>query len=113
VRSTVISRKVKRLHRSNCQICGRRIEIATGAYAEGAHIRPLGRPHDGSDVLENILCLCPNDHVRFEFGALLIDDDLTILDGKTDDVVGNLRVAVGHVVAPVHLAYHRERFDLS
>lgn len=113
VRSTLVSRKVKVLHNYTCQICGERIKIATGAYAEGAHIRPLGRPHDGPDVLENILCLCPNDHVRFEFGALLIDDDLTVRDGESGTVLSALRIAKGHLVSPAHLSYHRERFNLS
>lgn len=64
-------------------------------------------------MLENILCLWPNDHVRFEFGALLIEDDLTVRDGVTGAVVATLRVAEGHTVSPLHLAYHRERFNLT
>jgi putative restriction endonuclease len=112
VRSTAVARKVKELHDYTCQICGERIAIASGAYAEGAHIRPLGRPHDGPDALENILCLCPNDHVRFEFGALLIHEDMTF--ARADGThLGHLRVAPSHPVSPDHLAYHRERFDLS
>ena len=72
VRNSEISGRVKKLHDWTCQICGTRIAIPSDAYAEGAHIRPLGRPHDGPDVEENVLCLCPNDHVRFEFGAIVI-----------------------------------------
>ena len=67
VRNTHVSRRVKELHRYVCQVCGEKIPIATGFYAERAHIRPLGRPHDAPDVAGNALCLCPNDHVRFEF----------------------------------------------
>jgi predicted restriction endonuclease len=72
VRNTKMSTKVKDLHSYACKVCGVVIEIAVGAYAEGAHIRPLGRPHDGPDIESNVLCLCPNDHVRFEFGTILI-----------------------------------------
>jgi hypothetical protein len=24
----------------------------------------VGRPHNGPDTADNVLCLCPNDHVR-------------------------------------------------
>ena len=47
VRNTEVSRRVKKHHNHTCQICGSRIAIASGGYSEGAHIRPLGRPHDG------------------------------------------------------------------
>jgi putative restriction endonuclease len=113
VRNTEISRRVKKLHNWTCQICGTRIAIATGAYAEGAHIRPLGRPHDGPDIEGNILCLCPNDHVRFEFGKLVIKEDLTVIETPNGSAVGVLRTVPSHVVDVDQLRYHRERFDLN
>jgi putative restriction endonuclease len=113
VRNTEVSRGVKKLHDHKCQICGTRISIAAGGYSEGAHIRPLGRPHDGPDVAGNILCLCPNDHVRFEFGALIIEDDFGIVDTATGARVGELRTVAHHTIDAANLAYHRERFNLS
>lgn len=112
VRSTSVSRRVKELNEYECQICGELIEIASGLYAEGAHIRPLGRPHDGPDVDSNVLCLCPNDHVRFEFGAIVIEDDFSITDRMKGQTIGVLRTKPGHVVDSAQLAYHRDRFDL-
>ena len=44
-------------------------------HAEICHIKPLGRPHNGPDVPENILCLCPNCHVLLDEYSLWIDDD--------------------------------------
>lgn len=80
-----------------------------GPYAEGAHIQPLGRPHDGPDVARNILCLCPNDHVRFDRGAITIAQDGRIvgMDGSHE---GQLLTAGGHVVDLTFLAYHRDMF---
>ena len=106
VRNTEVSRRVKERHRYVCQICGGRIPIASGAYAEGAHIRPLGRPHDGPDVESNVLCLCPNDHVRFEFGTYVIEDDLTITDRIAGGSVGCLRPSARHDIDRGQLAYH-------
>ncbi|MGH3370905.1 MAG: HNH endonuclease [Nocardioidaceae bacterium] len=56
VRSTEVSRFVRGVHDHTCQICGLRLESPAGGYSEGAHIRPLGRPHDGSDTADNVLC---------------------------------------------------------
>jgi putative restriction endonuclease len=110
VRNTSVTQRVKELHGHRCQICGDVIETAAGPYAEGAHIRPLGRPHDGPDDASNVLCLCPNDHVRFDFGVVVIGDDYAIsYDGKP---LGELTVAPEHRLDTAHLAYHRERFDL-
>jgi putative restriction endonuclease len=107
VRSSAVGRRVKELHDHRCQVCGVRIETPAGPYAEGAHIRPLGRPHDGPDVESNVLCLCPNDHVRFDAGAIYVDDAVTIFDSATGAELGELATARGHVISGDHLAYHR------
>jgi putative restriction endonuclease len=59
-----------------------------------------------------VLCLCPNDHVCFEFGSIVIEDDLTITDTMAGSDLGSLRVVAGHEVNLAHLSYHRECFDL-
>jgi putative restriction endonuclease len=78
VRSTAVGEWVKRLHDFTCQICGSRLVTMAGPYAEACHIKPLGRPHNGPDKPENILCLCPNCHVLFDELALSINDDFSI-----------------------------------
>ncbi|KAA5837365.1 hypothetical protein F1721_03450 [Saccharopolyspora hirsuta] len=104
VRSTRVAEGVKKIHDYRCQVCAVRLEIGAYAYAEGAHIKPLGTPHNGPDVPENILCLCANCHVLFDKGAILIADDLTVSrNGK--DV--QLRVDVSHRIDVEYLAYHR------
>jgi putative restriction endonuclease len=102
VRDTVLSRSVKQLYDFRCQICGIRLECEGGAYAEAAHIRPLGSPHRGSDVIGNILCLCPNHHVLFDNGAVSVADDFSLigLDGRLD-------VSARHGVDVEQLAYQR------
>ena len=84
-----------------------------GPYAEGAHIRPLGRPHDGPDVEANVICLCPDDHVRFDYGAIVLTDTLEILDTMEGTSLGPLRTVAGHVIDPAYARYHREHFTVS
>ena len=102
VRNTELGKQVKRLYDYQCQVCGTRLECEGGPSAEAAHIRPLGRPHDGPDVLDNLLCLCPNHHVLFDNGALLIHDDFGLNGGSA-----RLNVRSDHPVDRVHLQYHR------
>ena len=79
VRDTALGPHVKSLYAYRCQVCGIRLECEGGPYAEAAHVRPLGRPHDGPDELSNVLCLCPNHHVLFDNGAFSIADDLSLI----------------------------------
>jgi len=76
------------------------------AYAEGAHIKPLGSPHDGPDTPDNVLCLCPNDHLLFDHGTRYLSDALEVMDvhaGKVADLV----VAEGHGLSLECVKYHR------
>ena len=76
LRDTELARKIKLLHNNQCQLCGSTITLANGCtYAEAHHIKPLGRPHNGPDIAENIIVLCPNHHVQLDFGALPLNLD--------------------------------------
>ena len=106
VRDTTAAESVKAMHNYVCQACSSRIERLGGSYAEGAHIQPLGRPHNGPDTADNILCLCPNCHVLFDGWAFSIADDGTLL-GALD---GNLNEIETHCVNRDCLAYHRRLY---
>ena len=97
VRDSAAATRVKSLHDFRCQVCGTRIETAAGYYAEAAHIVPLGRGYDGPDDADNLLCLCPNDHVRFDYGGLFILDDMIVVD-REGSPVGRLKTVEGHTL---------------
>ena len=80
IRDTKIAHDVKKLYNYECQICKFTIITKSGNYSEGAHIKPLGIPHDGDDNPDNLLCLCPNHHRTFDVGAWTITDDLKVKD---------------------------------
>lgn len=108
VRAAGLARAVKELHDYTCQVCDIRLAIDGRGYAEGAHIRPLGRPHDGTDTPDNLLCLCPNCHVLFDNGAIVVEDDFHIK--STHTTRATLRTIEGHEVNAASLAYHRCMF---
>ena len=103
VRDTLAAEAVKTAHQHVCQTCSTRIERPGGAYAQGAYIRPLGRPHNGPDTADNILCLCPNCHVLFDGWAFAIEDDGTLVGALN----GCLTEIENHIVNRQHLGYHR------
>lgn len=107
IRNTDVGIAVKKLYDYSCQVCGIRLESASGPYAEAAHIRGLGRPHNGPDVPENVLCLCPNHHALFDLGAFYINDDLSLGGRHT----GQIKVHSRHRLDSAHIQYHRVRYE--
>jgi hypothetical protein len=96
VRDTAVTLRVKEAHAHRCQLCGERIALPDGRYyAEAHHIRPLGGIHEGHDVAENVLCVCPTHHAELDFGIW-------------DIALGKLRTADGHEVGEEYVRYQNE-----
>jgi putative restriction endonuclease len=104
IRDTKISHEIKKHYNFECQVCGITIETKSGRYAEGAHIKPLGLPHNGDDNSDNLLCLCPTHHVMFDKGCFSILDNFGLVGG----IIGNLTMKAKHKLNPKNLQYHRE-----
>lgn len=96
---------VKELYDYRCQICGEALRTPGGLYAEAVHVRPIGSPHEGADVAENILCLCPNHRVLFSTGAVALSDNLEILPSG-----GQLNVHRDHRLDMKSVQYHRAHY---
>jgi putative restriction endonuclease len=107
VRDPELPRKIKDLYNYRCQVCGTAVKTLSGHYAEGAHIRPLGTPHNGPDSMENLLCLCPNHHVALDKYGYSIADDGTLIG-----IDGKLTVKSKHHLNFEHIKYHREHYLL-
>ena len=105
VRDTKQARRIKELYDYRCQICGIRLEGLAGPYAEAAHIRPLGAPHNGPDISDNILCLCANHHVLFDHGGVMVAEDLSLIGAE-----GQLTVHPRYRINEDHLRYRREHY---
>lgn len=106
VRDTYISKTVKKLYDYKCQICMLSIETESGPYVEAAHIKALGRPHNGPDSIDNILCLCPNHHTMFDYGRIAISNDLTVLGLQAIHLFKHK----DHHIKEEYLAYHKEHY---
>lgn len=105
IRDTQQARSIKELYNYECQVCSIRLEGSAGPYAEAAHIRPLGTPHHGPDTYDNLLCLCPNHHVLFDYGGFAIADNLSLIG-----LAGRLIVKAEHQLNVEHIRYHRMHY---
>ncbi|MGW7411401.1 YDG/SRA domain-containing protein [Streptomyces sp. NPDC054863] len=110
IRDTAVGKRVKGWHRNTCQIC--RVALPVGpdgkSYAEGAHIQSLGAG-EGPDVDGNVLCLCPNCHVRLDRGALYLTNGLRVVDRFAEGQVTpiELRTVAEHRVQARFARAHR------
>jgi putative restriction endonuclease len=104
IRDTKISHDIKKLYNYECQVCGITINTKSGRYIEGAHIKPLGKPHDGDDNTDNLICLCPNHHVMFDKGSFSILDDYNLIG----NVEGVLIIHDKHKLDNENIQYHRK-----
>ncbi|GAA2209695.1 YDG/SRA domain-containing protein [Nonomuraea monospora] len=106
-RRASVVRNIKKWHDNVCQICRTTVELPGGPASEVAHIQGLGEPHNGPDCEENALCLCPNDHLRFDYGALYLTDDLRIVDATSQQIIGKLATHPKHSIGIQYVRQHR------
>lgn len=104
VRDTNAAKSLKALYDYKCQVCGLRIEPASGSfYIEVHHVRPLGDGHKGLDTHSNMLVLCPNHHAMFDFGIPRFITGESIMIGATSH-----NLTCKHNLAVDVIAYHNE-----
>ncbi|MEV5104756.1 HNH endonuclease [Streptomyces massasporeus] len=106
-------RKLKRWYQDRCQICGTVLVLPAPRHrsSEAAHIR--AREDGGPDVVENLLCLCPNCHTRFDAGALILTDDLMILDMVTGALGKKITLHRWHFIDTQYVRHHRHRWTTN
>ena len=100
--------RLKEQYDFTCQVCDIRLEANGIPHAIGAHIKGLGRPHEGPDLKENMLILCPNDHHLFDAFAFSIKDDCSFI-GRD----GSLTVHPRHNIGLEYIRYHREKYEIA
>src|SRR5205814_420039 len=63
------------LYEAHCQVCGKRLSSRDGVttISQVHHLSPWDG--DRSDRLDNVICVCPNDHALFSLGSLRWNGD--------------------------------------
>ncbi|OYD16319.1 hypothetical protein CH330_02910 [candidate division WOR-3 bacterium JGI_Cruoil_03_51_56] len=111
IRDNALSRFLKTVYNSHCQVCNRTFMVPGGRnYAETHHIRPLGGPHNGMDIETNMLVLCPLHHAMFDYGVVALHPEkLTLLSIDNNiDRIGKPLALKRHPILRESLEYHLE-----
>ncbi|WP_198370335.1 HNH endonuclease [Roseomonas rosulenta] len=75
-RNQLLAMRLKAHYGHTCMACGSRLAVGLDPerfYSEAAHIKPLGKPHDGPDSPDNMIVLCPNHHLQFDRGIVSLE----------------------------------------
>lgn len=115
VRNSRIIKELKHLYSNACMICGKKLIFDVNPlryYSEGAHIKPVGKPHNGPDTKKNIIILCPEHHLQFDNGVLTLKKIKTkfIINSKVqgDPLHGTeLKIKPPHELLEEYVDWHR------
>ena len=86
VRNVKFAEQIKEFYNNTCQVCNVFLKTPTDGLgiSVAAHIKALGKPHNGPDIKENMLCLCPNHHAQFDSYSFYIDSENFKIIGLDD-----------------------------
>lgn len=110
-RNRVLVNRMKSLYDHTCQVCGdRRQNGPDEGFSHVHHLMSLGEPHNGPDVPENTVVVCPNHHENFEHGMLEIDPQTKEIHHFYEEEVDGRTVKTqeNHKLGAQYLAYHNE-----
>ncbi len=84
---------LKQWYNYTCQICAIPIDLPSGdKYVEVHHLIPL--EENGTDSLKNMICVCPNCHVKFHKGVFTWDfENKSLKNNLTNETV---RLKIDH-----------------
>jgi len=99
-------------YKNTCILCGTKLQVGTEKfYAEAAHIKPLGKPHNGPDVTSNMLVLCPNHHLQFDSGMMCLEKtgaEYRLVSRVRNDPLHGKVLKLGHPLSDECVSWHRE-----
>lgn len=114
-RNTSISENLKEIYEYKCQICDIFLNQpgTERGICIGAHIKPIGKPHEGPDAIENMLCLCPNHHDQFDKHSFTIDSQNMKIIGLEGYTGKQLNVNKKHRIDKDFVDYHKKQYEIK
>ena len=109
-RNVKLSEELKQLYGYKCQVCDVYLKTPSSAIAIGTHIKGLGKPHHGPDVIENMICLCPNHHEQFDDYGYYIDADTLEIKGLDGFEKKKIIMNKKHKIEKEFLKYHSDQY---
>lgn len=121
IRNSKNVKTLKKLYKHSCAFCGKktigRLE-PLAFYSEAAHIKPVGKPHNGSDTTNNMLILCAEHHLQFDRGLYSIKEEggSYYVDSKIPECeLHNQEIEFdeSHELDSESIKWHREFWDYA
>lgn len=99
--------QLKKLYDNTCQVCKEKLDIGNDEYySEVHHIQPLGK-HNGPDIPENMIVLCPNHHKMFDNGAITVDLKLQkLIHVNEKQLINGNALILKHEIDIRYINYH-------
>lgn len=112
-RNRHIVNSLKKLYDSKCQVCGQKLKVGYKEfYSEVHHIQPLGK-HNGPDIQENMIVVCPNHHTLLDKGAISIDiAKKKVIHFLSEDELNGKALLLKHHISKEYIDYHDENIFL-
>ena len=111
VRDTKKVRQLKAMYGDRCQICGYVIQMsAQSRYSEVHHLHPL--KDGGDDDFKNMMVLCPNHHVEFDYKTIGISIDKKTIINRLGKNVGELTTTQRHALDTKNIKFHLEGMQI-
>ena len=112
LRDTEKVRQLKSKYQGKCQICGYVLRRPEGSmYSEVHHLRPL--KDDGDDDFGNMLNLCANHHVEFDYHLIGISEDHHTVVDMHGNRMGILTFNSGHELIRKNILFHLKRMGMK
>ena len=67
-------------------------------------------PHNGPDVIQNMLCLCPNHHDQFDYYSFYIDPENLEIIGLNELENKKITIDPRHKIEKDFLIYRKEDY---
>ena len=111
-RNVKFSEQIKSLYKDTCQVC--KVYLKTPkdgiGISEAAHIKALGRPHNGPDTKANMICLCPNHHAQFDKRSFYIEPETLKVIGLDEYKGKSISINMKHKVKSEYLEYQKQQY---
>ncbi|MDN7245571.1 HNH endonuclease [Planococcus shenhongbingii] len=112
-RNRYIVNSLKELYDNKCQVCGQKLKVGYKEfYSEVHHIQPLGK-HNGPDIQDNMIVVCPNHHTLLDKGTISIDiAKKKVIHFLPEDELNGKSLLIKHRIRKEYIDYHDENIFL-
>ena len=111
-RNVSFAEQIKVLYDNTCQVCNvfLKTPIEGVGISEAAHIKAIGKPHNGDDTKANMLCLCPNHHAQFDRYTFYIEPETLEIVGLEEYKGKFISLNKKHKVNVDYFEYQKQQY---